>query len=340
MTRPAKEMVTPPNRHPRDFGGSFSLHNPDDGSPIREAIVLGARMLLITDKCTYAIQVADQIDPDRTNPALPHNIQQKLFDRGAESEVLCRSFLQAWRMFRKEFQTVDIAQALQRSFEVLGELIAMQDVAEAFKSAERLAIDKAQSVQRKDGSFAIPAVGNVRVHCKTFAQKADHCAVALMAIVRQFYPGMKKQNWDDFRTLVTERYGMDDPFSKLLEAAAPFLQLIRNTRDCLDHGNLSGVTTRDFELHADGQIGVPSIEVNFRGSVVDRCSIASFMQGMAQETLDAFEMFIVHMCAKNMQPFAGMPMTIAPLPETYRKAWRVRFAYGTYYADGQFAPCG
>src|SRR5271156_3019675 len=163
-------------RHPRDYGGGFSIHNSDDGSPIREMIVLGERMLLITDSCTYAVQVADQIDPGRTNPALPHNVQQKLFDRGVESELLCRSFLQAWRMFRKEFQTIDIAQALQRSFEALSELIAMEDVAAAFKSTEQTAIDKARSVERKDASLAIPAVGNVRAHCKTFAQKADHCA--------------------------------------------------------------------------------------------------------------------------------------------------------------------
>jgi hypothetical protein len=54
----------------------------------------------------------------------------------------------------------------------------------------------------------------------------------------------------------------------------------------------------------------------------------------------AFEMLVVHCCAKTVRPFAGMPMTIAPLDENYRKAWRVRFAYGMYYADGQFAPCG
>ncbi len=120
-------------KHPRDSGGRFSLHNPDDGSPIREAIALGERMLMITDKCTYAIQIADQIDPGRTNPSLPHNVQQKLFDHGAESEVLCRSFLQAWRMFRKEFQTIDIARALERSFEALGELIAMGDIAKSFE---------------------------------------------------------------------------------------------------------------------------------------------------------------------------------------------------------------
>jgi hypothetical protein len=327
-------------RHPRDFGGNFSLHNPNDGSPIREAIVLGARLLMITDKCTYAIQIADQIDPDRTNPSLPHNVQQKLFDHGAESEVLCRSFLQAWRMFRKEFQTVDVAQALQRSFEALGDLIAMHEAVESFKSAERLAIENIQSAQREDGSYAISAVGNVRSHCKSFAQKADHCAAALMAIVRQFYPSMKGKNWDDFCTLVTERHGSDDAFSRFLAVAVPRLQLVRNTRDCLEHINLSGVTTRDFELHADGQVGVPSIEVNFRGSVVDRCSITSFMEGIAQEMLVAFEMTNVHMCAKNVQPFAGMPMTVAPLSEAYTKAWRVRFGYGVYFADGQFAPCG
>ena len=46
-------MAAPPH-HPRDFGGSLTIQNPDDGSPIREMIVLGERMLIVTDKCTYA----------------------------------------------------------------------------------------------------------------------------------------------------------------------------------------------------------------------------------------------------------------------------------------------
>ncbi len=203
-----------------------------------------------------------------------------------------------------------------------------------------MAIERTQSPERKDSSEAIPAVGNVRSHCKSFAQKADHCAVALMDIVRQFYPSMKKGNWADFRALAAQLYGKDDPFSGLLERAIPFLQSVRNTRDCLDHGNLSGVTTRDFELRADGQIDVPSIEVAFRGSIIDQCSITSFMKGMARAMLDAFEMIIVHMCAKNVQPLAGMPLTVGLLSKAYRKAWRVRFAYGVYSVDGNFVPCG
>lgn len=333
-------MPVSPPRHPRDYGGTFSIDNRDDGSPIREMIALGDRMLIVTDKCIYAMQMADQIDPGRTNPKLPHNVHQKLFDHGAGSELFCRSFLQAWKLFRREFQAIDIAHSLQRSLDAFGELVAMRDVSDAFKAAEQLAIEKAQSGADKRGSLALPAVGNVRAHCKTFAQKADHCAAALLAIVRLFYPEIRKKNWDDMLSLVKGRYGEDDQFSTHMGIATPFLKLVRHTRDCLDHDNVSGVTTRDFELHANGQIGIPSIEVNFRGSLVDRCSITSFMEEMTQEMLAAFELTIVYMCAKNMQPITGMPMVLAPLPEIYKKAWRVRYGYGAYFANGQFAPCG
>ena len=72
----------------RDGGGSFSLENPDDGTPIKEMFSLKDRLLMITDKFTYEIQVADQIDPQRTNPGLPHNIRRKLFDFGIQSEAI------------------------------------------------------------------------------------------------------------------------------------------------------------------------------------------------------------------------------------------------------------
>ena len=100
-------MTTTP-RHPRDYGGKFSLHDTDDGTPIREMFELGRRLLLVTDKCIYAVQMADQVDPGRTNPSLPHNLQQKLFDHGVQSALLCRSLPHARVMFRKEFQKIDV----------------------------------------------------------------------------------------------------------------------------------------------------------------------------------------------------------------------------------------
>ena len=171
----------------------FTLKNQDDGSPIREQIVLGDRLLMITEKCTFAIQMADQIDPGRTNPNLLHSFQQKLFDHGVNSELLCRSLLHAKVLFRKEFQQIAIERAMQLSFDEFSELVAMDEAARTFKDAEPAAIEKAQGLMRADGSLALPAVGTVRAHCKTFAQRANHGAGALLDIVRLFHGEMKKK---------------------------------------------------------------------------------------------------------------------------------------------------
>src|SRR5216684_5253407 len=127
----------------RDSGGRFTLNNPDDGTPIKEMFTLGDGLLMITEKCTYRVQVADQIDPDRKNPALPPNFQQKLFDHGTNSELLCRTLLQAKVMFRKEFQSIDIDRAMQFSFDALGDLVSMHEAAQTFKLAQKAAIEKA-----------------------------------------------------------------------------------------------------------------------------------------------------------------------------------------------------
>jgi len=336
-------MTVTPKKRPllpiRDLGGSFQINNPDDGTPIREMFSLGISLLMITDKCTYKMQLADQIDPERKNPKLPPNFQQKLFDHGIKSELICHTLLHAKTMFRKEFQTIDTDKARHLSFDAVSDLIAMDEAAQAFSASEQSAIEKVQSLERKDLSLTIPTVGNVRADCKTFFQKAHHFTLSLLEIVRLFYPEMKKKDWDDLLELVKSKYGESDYFYKVLEIEVPRLKLIYATRNCLDHQNVKGVITRDFELQADGTIMPPTIEVNRDGNVLDRSSISLLMEFLTTTLLDAFEMITLHMCSKNIQPFAGLPMTIALLSEEYQKAWYVRFAYGSYY-QGQFVPCG
>jgi hypothetical protein len=331
-------------KHPpipsRDSGGAFTLNNPDDGTSILEMCKLNDGLLMITEKCTYRVQHADQIDPDRKNSALAPNFQQKLFDYGTKSELLCRTFLQAKVMFRKEFQSIDINRAMQLSFDALGNLISMDEAARAFKSAEQIEIKKAETLERKDLSQTIPAVGNVRGHCKSFMQKADHFAASLFSIVRLFYPETKGKDWDGVHDTVKSRYGESDPFYKVSDQTTPVLKLVRNARNCLEHINLKGVETDDFKAQPDGTIALPSIEIDFRKSRHQRCSISWFMEETTKALLTSFEMIVIHSCAKHMKPFAGIPICVGLLAENYRKAWHVRFAYGTYNQDGQFVPCG
>jgi hypothetical protein len=322
----------------RDAGGSFELDDPDDGTPIKETLSLNDRLLLITEKCTYEVKLADQIDPKRTNPNLPHNVRRKLFNHGTNSELLCNTLLLAKVMFRKEFQPqLDIASAMARALDALAEIVSMEQVAKDFGAAQSAAIEKAALVKQQARSFSLPSLGNVDRDCKTFTQKAHHFGGALLKIVRLFYPEAK--NWDKFHEIVQARYGKDDPICVVVAETKPGLLLVLNTRDSLEHHN-EGVTTIDFEMQPDGSIAPPTIEVAYRKSKLARCSILSFMEGMTKSLLISFEMIVTHMCSKSAQPFAGMPITIGLLSDSYRAAWHVRFAYGMYGTDGQFAPIG
>jgi hypothetical protein len=110
-------MAELPPMPQRDAAGRFEINNPDDGTPIKEMFALGGALLFITEKCTYRMQVADQIDPERKNPALPHNVTQKIFDHGISSEILCNTLLLARVMFRKEMLKIDIDRAMQLAFD-------------------------------------------------------------------------------------------------------------------------------------------------------------------------------------------------------------------------------
>jgi hypothetical protein len=170
-------------------------------------------------------------------------------------------------------------------------------------------------------------------------QKADHFAGALLSIVRLFYTDRRQMNWDDFGEHVKANYSEDENFAKVVTLTKPLLQLVRNARDCLEHHN-AAVTTTDFALQQDGTVAPPTIAVDFRQTSQERCPISWFMEETEKALLNSFEMVVVHLCSKHVQPFAGFPVVVALLPENYRTAWHVRFGYGMYYQDVQFAPIG
>ena len=265
--------------------------------------------------------------------------QQKILDHGTDSVILRKTLMQAKVMFRKEFLSIDVERAMELSLEAVSEFASMQEACDAFNSAEQAAINKVEAFARRGSSQTVPSVGNVRNYCKTYFQKADHFVITLLSIVRLFYPELKTGKWDDLESLVKSSYGKADPFCKVLDIAVPWLRLIRNARDCLEH-NRPDVVTRDFEPELDGSIAPPTIELKFRGSTIDRCRISTFMQQAATMLLDSFEMIAVHMSSKRSQPFAGMPLVVGVLPDDVQAAWHVRFAYGMCDQNGHFVPCG
>ena len=137
-------------------------------------ITVGEGLYMVTDNCTYRVQLADQIDPGRTNLNLAPTTQQKVFDHGMKSDFMRGTLLHARVMFKQGFQDIDIQRALFHSFDALSNLVAMREAETAFKSKEGAAIAKVQSSEKKSGSLVLPAAGGVREDCKAFIQRADN----------------------------------------------------------------------------------------------------------------------------------------------------------------------
>jgi hypothetical protein len=135
----------------RESGGSFSIANPEDGTAITGMFTYSDFLLVLTEKCAYKIQTADQVDPKRLNPNLPKVIQQKLFDYGTRSEIVGRTLLTAKGLFRERFlpDWVDLERGIKLSFEALSEIVAMKTASLEFKELEDRAISQAEEVGAK-----------------------------------------------------------------------------------------------------------------------------------------------------------------------------------------------
>lgn len=325
----------------REAGGSFVIGDVNDGTPIRKFVKMAGNLLALTDRGIYEIKLADQIDPERTNPNLPHNVHRQVLSVGCESELVRRVFLSAHTLFDEKFlrSTIDHEQALTLAFDALENMTAMSTIASDFDRAEQHADASFGARNQREGSIMLPAIGDVRSRCKTYMQKADHAAGALYEIVKLFYPMTRRRYWSGVLETLRAKYGPDDPFTLEMTRAVPFLMLVRNTRDCLEHGNLKGVTITDFVITAEGKIERPVIAIDFRETKEPAIAIALFFNQIGQGLTKAIELIFALLCSKNTEPCSGFPVQVIELDEHWQAAKHVRFAYGIKM-NGQMVPIG
>jgi hypothetical protein len=325
----------------RMAGGSLVVGTPSEGAITSMAEIDGA-LYVIKERAIYALRAADQMDPGRTNSDLPRFVHQRICSVGSQSEVVGRTLLTAVNLFQKgKFLPSWFAheRALVLTLDALENMVGMRAASDEFEVAQKEANDAAQSSARNRSSMQIPQMGDIKTRLRTFAQRGDHAANSLFGIVELFYTDFGSGGWEKMADLVATRYGADDLFTKFLGEAIPFLQLVRNVRDCLEH-NLKGASVKDFVLLPAGQIVAPTIGINFRHSRQPPISISLFMGEIMNMMTAVFEIMIAHLCDKHAQsPTPDLPIVVGALQENRRREKFVRFSYGTYLGE-DFVPTG
>ena len=84
----------------RDSGGMFDVGTPEEG-PVESAVEIDDSLYIIKPNAIYAVNTADQIDPNRTNIGLPKTITRKVFAVGSYSELVGKILLTAVSLLDK-----------------------------------------------------------------------------------------------------------------------------------------------------------------------------------------------------------------------------------------------
>lgn len=323
----------------RESGGAFKIESENDNTPIQEMCKLNGGLALITKNAIYEMKLADQIDPNRENPNLPHNVQRCVLNVGADSILVGQTLLTANALFKENFlpSSIDTQDAISLVFEALTDLVDMDTTSKQFTTSEEKETQAMKNRSQKSGSFAIPSISDINQRTKSFVQKAEHVEQAIIDLILLFYPDISRGHFETVANNLKAKYDPDDDFVKFLESILPFMKMVRNARDCLDHRNAKGVDVLNFKINSDGTITPPTIEINFRGTKLEAISLSSFMSHTTKNMLDIIENLMAFLSSKHAQPFGNFPMLVGLIPEDKRRNKFVRFSYFTNIT-GQWMP--
>jgi hypothetical protein len=320
----------------RDSAKTGRIGTDGDDSAISEMIPIGDTLFFVKEHGIYGMQLADQIDPGRTNAAVP-DTQQKILSVGSNDPMVARTLLTAHTLFQPTVlgTSFDKEKGLRLALELVRDLVALTDMHADLEAAEAQARASFEAQQSNHGPIVLPAVGNLNARCDAFAQKAGHVVNILEDIAKLFYGDTLKSKWiDSLSSLAAQRYGEDSPFALFMRDIRPFLLFVRDMRNMIEHPNADRyVKVSDFRLLPSNEIALPAVEIVRPGEDAQKATIALLMKKITDDLVTVAEVLMAHLCGANARPFSGFPVGVVELPVEQRPNKRQRYFYGTLLGE-------
>jgi hypothetical protein len=320
----------------RNSAKSGQIGSDGDNSAITDMIPIGDTLYFVKERGIYAMQLADQIDPKRTNVAIP-DTQQLILAIGSSDPIVARTLLTAHTLFEKKFlgPAFDQEKGLRLALELLKDIAAMIGMCSELEASEAQARASCEAQRLGGGVFRLPAIGNLKARIDGFAQKAGHVVNTLEEIAKLFYARELTNKWvDSLAALVAQRYGEDSPFAQYVRDARPFLLLVLGMRNMIEHPTEDKcIQVFDYRLLPSGQIEPPCAEIVRPGEKTEKNTITLLMKKVTDDLVSVAEILMAHLCGANVQPFSGMPIHVVELPLEQRSNKNQRIFYGCLHGE-------
>lgn len=327
----------------RDSAFSMQVGGTDDGAICR-MISVGDKLHLVLEHAIFTVQLADQVDPERTNAAVP-NTKQRVLSRGSKDPAVGKILLTAHAMFKSTHLGSDFPEqrGLSLAFDFLRDIAAMMDMHAALVAVIQKITAEVNDRAGTDRSIELPAVGDAKERCDAFAQRVGHAIDRMKDIAELFYPGELSKKWiDSLAGVAAQKHGDDEPLTRFVNEVRGSLLFMIEIRNMIEHPREDAyVRVQDFRLTADMHLVPPNVAIMKPGGSPRSCQLSAFMADITEELLSIGELFIALLCGAKIESFAGFPLVVVEVPEGRRSEQNPhqRISYGIVM-DGEVQPLG
>lgn len=321
----------------REAAFSIEVGGDEDNSGIRELISTSHRLYTLTEQAVYSVQLADDIDPERTNPNIP-NLSQKVISVGYGNEIVGKVLLTAMVLFHENNSKT--SQLHDDLFEVTVELAKhnlelrsmVASLVEEISSKE----EKFFSVKQKVKSFHIPSITDLNTKLHGIMVKLDKTKDCILMLYQiHFLPGRSKRpQFDEYRQALTNLPEMTGDFLSAWDEKVKFLKFVREARNCSEHPKAGQqLVITNFQMQPDGSVNPPLIEVEHKDTPFGLLPVVEFIEFLRNTILSYSELSYV--LIKSIKLLESNPLNerVSELPEEARRHPFVRF-YRTLNFNG------
>jgi len=314
----------------RDGAGSLEIKTPDDDSAITGMISFGDNLLVVKEKGIYAIKLADQIDPERKNINTPNTIQ-KILLYGSSEPWVGAVLLTGNELLKKNIlnEGIDTEHAMSLVIEIAKNISSAIELSEAFSDSLSRELEKHDLEVKKDHSVMLPSMQGIMNKCKEFLQKSDHALDSLFKVVKVFFPNVGKGGWESLKNEIDKENPIVDNFGEVLSQMLPFLQFVRNARNCVEHPrDEHKIIAADFSIDVDSNLLPPSIEIAHPNTPQPSVPVVDFMRQITISMVDIVELMLAFLCNRHIRTIQGFPVHVHEFPKAQRRTKNVKYGYG------------
>lgn len=301
----------------------------DDQSSTKEFLSTGDCLYVIKETGVFKIQSADDIDPSRTNPAIP-DLSQQVLTAGDNNEIVARVLLTAKYLFDEHTATVKpfVASLFECCIVLTRQILEL----------DTMTRELGDEIQRKSAAFeerpaarnafSLPSITGLDMKVHAVLTKADKVKDVILALCRtQFLSGAAgKVKLEELDKAVEAAMQTEPELVTVWKETSKYFALIRNMRNVSEHPreNYKAHLT-DFTMQSDGQVYPPLVEIQHPDTPIRSLPLVELLEFIRNTMLEHAEImltFIRFAVLLKDNPFREW---VAVFPEDERRHKFVRY---------------